>query len=510
MPAPTPQDIATDARSIAAEADVANAGRITFLAEGKFVFSPVDEVVIASVLATSKPQRYKFQVEVDGRWVDNSKYKVLDASTSVLDALREGDLLTVADLPIASVGRAATAEPRVFRTALRGLSRQLGERLAKDPTTAITQPALRVLDSLSTVHDDRNLRYLRATVDLLDSIAGTPLKGLLEGRDKGEAIASAMTRINEAAANFSTTEGKIAASNVLGKIHSMSDRELAASQFRQLRELDTFSLIEHFYVDMGAMTYFAHDDIDARASEDAEEIRSSIEPLDSQRTRNKAAVAISMDPRFYRIYSPLLHYYAQQLPAVDYNIILCGDADEVEEVVADSHHFVAALAQMNHSGSSQNVHFYRMPVPEFAVEPKTFYASARFFAAQTMLEHYQSVYTMDADLTTDIDPQPFFRRIASVPFGTPHSNGFPAFSPWRRYMAGNVPMNRRILDSPLLTELQDYLTYGLRSKASWMLDQNALAYVIERHPEYYTELNQYKRPFSAPKFRAVWEKNFRG
>lgn len=181
MPGPTPQEIATDARSIAAEAKTAEAGRITFLAEGKFVFSPVDEVVIASVLATSRPQRYKFQIEVDGRWVDNSKYNVLDASTSVLDALREGDLLTVADQPIASVGRAAAAEPRVFATALRGLSRHLGERLAKDPTTAITQPALRVLDSLSTVYDDANLRYLRATADLLDSIAGKPLKGALPG-----------------------------------------------------------------------------------------------------------------------------------------------------------------------------------------------------------------------------------------------------------------------------------------------------------------------------------------
>ena len=510
MPGPTPQEIATDARSIAAEAKTAEAGRITFLAEGKFVFSPVDEVVIASVLATSRPQRYKFQIEVDGRWVDNSKYNVLDASTSVLDALREGDLLTVADQPIASVGRAAAAEPRVFATALRGLSRHLGERLAKDPTTAITQPALRVLDSLSAVHDNANLRYLRATADLLDSIAGKPLKGLLEGRDQGEAIASAMTRMDEGAAHFSTVEGKIAASNVLGKIHSMCDRELAVSQFRQLRELDTSGLIEHFYVDTGAMTYVAHGDIDARATDDAEQIRASIEPLDSQRTRNKAAVAISMDPRFYRIYSPLLHYYAQQLPAVDYNIILCGDPDGVDDVVADSRDFVAALDRMNHSGSSENVHFYRMAVPEYAAEPKTFYASARFFAAQTMLEHYESVYTMDADLTTDIDPQPFFRRIASIPFGTPHSIGFPALSPWRRYMAGNVPMNRRILDTALLDELQAYLAYGLRSKASWMLDQNALAYVIERHPEHYTELNVYKRPFTPPKFRAVWEKNFRG
>ena len=363
MSAPTPQDIATDARTIAAEAAAAEAGRVTFLAEGKFVFSPVDEVVIASVLATNKPQRYKFQVEFDGRWVDHSKYKVLDASSSVLDALREGDLQTLADLPKENIARAAASEPRVFATALRGLSRHLSDRLTKDPTTAITQPALRLLDELAELHDDPKLRYLRATVNLFDSIAGAPLKGLLDGRDHGETLTSAMIRINASPAQFSTVEGKIAASNVLGKIHSMNNRDVAADHFRQLRNFDTDGLIEHFYVDMGAMTYFSHEDIDASAAEDAARIRASIEPLDLQQTRNKAAVAISMDPRFYRIYAPLVHFYAQQLPAVDYNIILCGTEEDVATVVADSRHFVDALDRMNHSGASENVHFYRMPVP---------------------------------------------------------------------------------------------------------------------------------------------------
>ena len=510
MPSPTPEDISHDARAIAAEATAAGAGRVTFLAEGKFVFSPVDEVVIASVLGTSRPQRYKFQIEVDGRWTDHSKYKVIDASTSVLDALREGDLQTVGDVPTQQLARAAAAEPRVFSTALRGLSRHLSDRLTADPTTAITQPALRILDSLAENHDDPNLRYLRGVVNLLDSVAGPSLKALIKGHDQGEALASATARVDADPILYSTAEGKIAASNVLGKIHSMHSRELAAPHFRQLRELDESGLIEHFYVDMGAMTYFSSSDLDDRAAEDAAQIRASIEPLDGQRTRNRAAVAMSMDPRFYRIYGPLVHYYAQQLPAVDVNIILCGESGDVDEVIADSQVFVQALDRFNHSGASENVHYYRMPVPGFAIEPKTFYASARFFAAQTMLEHYESVYLMDADLTTDVDPQPFFRRIASVSFGTPHTNGFHVISPWRRYMAGNVPLNRAILETPVLDELQTYLAYGLRSRSSWMLDQNALAYVIERHPEHYTEINQYKRPFSAPKFRSVWEKNFRG
>ncbi|WP_133249887.1 hypothetical protein [Brachybacterium endophyticum] len=468
-----------------------------------FAFSPITLEGMLEVLQEKAPQKYKLQRELDGRWRDASKYTMLDSSGEVIDAVRAGHSTDLDGMPLDVIRRAGEAEPNMFRTALRTLNRGTAERLSKHFSASSLLNARDVALRVNEAVDTRTTRYLAASLDAVHGLTQFPIEELLTGTAT-TALGVMSERVGSVPDLYAMPAAEAAVAALRGKVLSVVSREDASREFAKARE--GADAIKALYVDMGALTYFDTPDIDNNAEQLADTIRRSVFAADPGGLRNHTAVAMSVDANYLRIYAPILMHYAQQMPDVDHNIILCGDSgDTVEELQA----FRTALAVMNRSGAPDNVRIYEVPVPAEVVEPRTFYACARFFAIDALLEQYPSVYVMDIDLTTNEDPRSYFRSLTHVPFAVPTSRGFDALSPWRRYMAGNLAVNRDALETNIVSDVQSYLAHGLTQPNSWMLDQNALTYTIERNPEAFMPLDPFLRPFTQPRFRTVWEKAFR-
>ncbi len=332
------------------------------------------------------------------------------------------------------------------------------------------------------------------------------LASVLRGASPVSMINSLTAYIDQHPTRFESAAGQLALHNTLGKVRSLLDRDSAAAHFQQVRDLDSIGLMEHFYLETGCKTYFSAAEFSHTSTTPVADIAASIVDVDGASPSNKFGVLVALDPAFYRIYSPTLRFYAQQMPDIDFVLLVCGTEAEVSAVVADGDEYSRSLNRLNRSGIPSNLSHFRIPVPAGVPEDRTFFACARFFAVQLMLDRYESTYIMDADLVTDIDPRPYWRRTSEHAFALPAMRGFAALHPWRRYMAGNIAVNRKALSSKILSDLQAYLTYGLSMPHSWALDQNALTFAAENHPGLCTDLSPLKRPFYQPKFRLSWER----
>ncbi len=490
------------AQQIADDGTDLGAGRVTFHSSAGYSFAAprVDEVL--TLLMRLGSSKYKHQArDASGRWIDLSTYVPVRVGNELFAAMRALDLAALRRAEPGELRAAALRDERLFRGAIRTVS------------SAITlQPVRRDLVAWRDYFAehgasirDTHLAYLRATIDLLIIALDNGLVSPHTGDDN----ASALQAIEDHAPEFADGPARVAFEVLRGKLWSLRDRVRAARAFADAQANDVEGLIQAFYIDMGALTYFLPEEVHSQLTEGrAAEVRASIEPLRTTPTRNPLAMLVSVDPNFFRIYGPQMFHLAQQLPAVDVVFLLCCSEEEAQELVDEADRYLAQLVSLNRSGEPRNIQYYRAPVPAFVRDAKTFYASARFFAPQQLLKRYERLYAMDIDLVAEDDPTPYFQRIASVRFGTSSNHNVAAVSPWRRNMAGNVAITRAVLDSGVLADLQEYLTHGLDRESAWMLDQNALTYAIERNGTDYTALDQYNRPFSQPRFRSVWERRY--
>lgn len=474
------------------------------------MFTPVDEDSIATVLSTVLPSKYKFQSEgADRKWSDLSKYNRAFDVTKMMTDLAAADYRTFRALPKGELAAAASADSIRFQVALRKILARLHDDLAKAPKVEWVRVVRNYFQPYAVEIEDANFEYFLSTLDLLEITLDGGILSAVAGDIDPRDVAGLLRQQGAKYASGSVAS-QMALANIQGKTSSLFDRDEASRYFASIRDLDGGDLVRDFYIDMGALSYYSSSDVASEiASGSSTDVRSSIVPYSLSSTRNELGIVVSVDPGFFRIYSHLIYFYAQQLPHIDFNFLVCGTVEETEQLIASGVLFLDALNGLNRSGRPSNISFYRVPVPGFAVEPKTFFACARFYSVQLMLERYPRLYLMDIDLCFDDDPTAFFKRVADLPVAAPMNPGVTYLSPWRRFLAGNMPFNRAILDRPFLEDLQDYVTHGLKSPNSWMLDQNALTYAIERSfSDDEVSLNRFTRPIRPPKFRSVWEKNY--
>lgn len=426
----------------------------------------------------------------------------------ILSTIRRGRSRDLLDLSAQHVADAAAQDPKGFALALRGLGRWCTpgvESKQVDP-----KPVLEFLDRIAPLTQDTHVDYLRSTADFYGALLDADIpQALRTGRI--EALLSAVdARLDRSPARHDGEGAALALANMHGKVHSLADREEAARHFTALRELDRDDVIASLYSDLGATTYFGNSEVGADVGEDGPlSISSTIRKLGDRVPKNRTSIVVSVDPRFFRIYAPHLYFCAQQLPEIDMVILLCGTGGQAKELMNDGHRYLKALATLNGTGYPDNLVHYFVPVPKSVPERRTFYAAARFFAAPGLLEDYTNLYLMDADLVIDAHPGTFLKKVKDLPVAVPKSAGESALSPWRRYMAGNIPLSRKVTETGFLDDLQNYLFHGMTRKNSWMLDQNALSYAVERFDGDLEDVNDYPRPFRTMRFMSTWEANYR-
>ncbi|WP_166827780.1 hypothetical protein [Brevibacterium limosum] len=497
-----------DAQTVLEEATSARAERVCFRTADDFSFAEVNLSSIESALSGETPEKYKLQRRVDRRWTDIGGYaKVFDSTRMFADLSRSAD--SVADVSRAELLTAIRSSPGRFHLSLKKILGRLGERLATRPNAQLVREWTSYFAGIEAHIDDDHFTYFISTIKLLEVALSNGLEDFVAEPD-ATSLKTLVSRIDGFASNFESAPSQIAALNLLGKIFSLIDRSAAADYFSLIGQKDDNDLISYFYTDVGALTYYSHGQVvSPQTSARTRSVQESIHEITVSQTGNELGILVSVDPNFFRIYSWLIYYYAQQLPHIDFNFLICCDQDSAEQLISDGEMYAEALSTLNKSGMPENVGYFRIPVPDFANQQKTFYACARFYAVERLLKEYPQVYSMDADLMFTEDPTKFFSRVRNLRVAAPESVGLTYLSPWRRHLAGNIPLNSSVLNTDFLSDLQDYISYGLAAKSSWMLDQNALTYSIEKNfPNSSVSLNKYNRPIYGPKFRSTWERNY--
>lgn len=483
------------AEQIVAHAEAANAGRVTFRDPSGFLFSEPDVRELVNFLKIQKPMKYKLQkLGMDGRWRDVSKY--FPMPNSVVEPLQNLNLSGAKRFSSSEFRSAAEMDPQGFKYALR----KIFGSIAVAPNERRLKPWKDYFDSVSSGATYDGVLFVRTTLELLS----LTLKSGVNENFHQDAIEAALAAIGTRRDRYANEPEQIAYSLVEGKLLSFIDRSAASKSFEYATKMDSEGIIDDFYVDIGAHTYFAP--ADNWSSPLVHEISRSIEPLQYDESRNSLAITISVDAHFFRIYASQLYLFAQQLPDIDFVFLLCGDRAEVELALDDGENYLRHLTRLNRSGEPDNIQYFRVPVPSSVGQSKTFFACARFFVAEPLLQRYDRVYLMDADLTILDDPKPYFDRIKGIVFGTATNIDLSCLSPWRRNLAGNVILSKDEALTWIIPDLLEYIAYGLTLEQSWMLDQNALAFAAERHSALYTSLNKFSRPFDQLGFRSSWEK----
>lgn len=317
--------------------------------------------------------------------------------------------------------------------------------------------------------------------------------------DDARAVSERIARLYEGSGNL--TEVQTLA--LRGQVESLWSRDVAGQTFEEVRGHPKNASLAKSW-DQGALSYFNSNQVFER-SRSAENIVGTVPEV----ATSKSAFVISVDPVFFRIYAPMFLFNAQQIPEVDLVLLVCAGADEAGELIEESRQYLEALSRMNKQNVPRNVHFHAFPVPDWVGDRTTFYACARFLALPQILEQYEYVYSIDADLIMRYDPTAFFRKTAKVVLSFPHIAGSLGMVPWRRYMAGNLVATQKLLGASFIGDLESYITAGLDQPRAWTLDQNALAYAVERgDPGVYEPLENYSRPLITSTFMNRWERNY--
>lgn len=494
------------AATISRHAAEQKAGRVCFFGAGKYFFCGTDASSISSIVESHDVDRYKLQVARDGKWIDASQYVDISPLGHVINAIRRTDSQALSAIPHSTKARAAAKKPRDFSHAVAHLHRRGIEAFSRAPSSSALAEEYEVITELADV-DTPLVQYAAANLLAHRTVAGVDASTT---SDPEAALPKLEALRGSGGRHVESKTASIPLAVLRGKYLSLDNRSAAEQEFKYATLNDTDNVIKSAFIDLGAWSYYSEATVKASSAPDfAARVRASAEWADHRAPASERTIAVSVDPAFFRIYGPRLMLLAQQLPDIDFTFILCGRGRALKEAREDAEAFRKALFTFNQSGEPDNLRYMTMPVPDEVTEAETFYACARLFAIDSLLHRYRQVYLMDADLDTDSDPRPYLNLLKDVPFGAPLTKGFLALSPWRRYMAGNLPFNREAIKDGLLADVQEYIAYWLTRQNSWMLDQNALAYGIERHPEAYTDLNQFKRPFKQPSFRSVWERSYR-
>ncbi|MBL1377759.1 hypothetical protein [Zobellella iuensis] len=281
-------------------------------------------------------------------------------------------------------------------------------------------------------------------------------------------------------------------------------RENAVQCFNVAKSL-AGDLYNFYGVDTGINTYLNEDEIEDEI--EVHKFCNTEKYLIETKKKNNICLVLSVDERFLRIYGSQIVNYISNLREYDFHIVVICPSSSVESVYQNFFDYCCAYEKFTQTTVLDRVSFSYFPPHSSFSDIKTFYATARFFSVVKLLEEYNYVYVMDADLTIEKDPHNYLSSLTSKDLSLSFTKGLMSIFPWRKYLAGNVMFSRKSL--PLAIKLCRYILAGLKLKNSWMLDQNAFEYIIDGSPNLYDIYDNYKsdKPFTQIQFRQIMERN---
>ncbi|WP_282826240.1 hypothetical protein [Gulosibacter sediminis] len=197
------------------------------------------------------------------------------------------------------------------------------------------------------------------------------------------------------------------------------------------------------------------------------------------------SILYSGNPEFIRAYAGRIMYFMTVFREYHFHFVLIADRDEAL-VFADQLMRLwrenASIKRISHSERMISISY--CDLPEDVREPVTFFASARYyFVAQQLRKCSAGLWVHDVDLYPESDFRPVIRRAlkeADVALSiSPLAGGL---IPWKRYLAGDVFFRSTDQACRLAHSIAQYLDEWVAGERSWMVDQNAIAYAVEKNP----------------------------
>lgn len=196
----------------------------------------------------------------------------------------------------------------------------------------------------------------------------------------------------------------------------------------------------------------------------------------------QTTILYSGNPDFYRAYLGRIFYFMTVFEEYHYHFSLLGARKEASEFVDEMMQLWNAMASIKRQDSRNRLSVSFAEVPEHLPSRVSFLASARYlFAAQNIEKFPNGLWIHDIDLYPDGDFRPIIGRIPeTADIAISLSPFLGGLLPWKRFLAGNVYLRSTPKARRFLTHVQEYLDYWLQADGSWMIDQNALAYGVEK------------------------------
>ena len=272
---------------------------------------------------------------------------------------------------------------------------------------------------------------------------------------------------------------------VLGKLHALHDRRAAAAMFNAATR-DSAQSMGIFQHDCGAVTYF--EDLNGLSVKDDDLPQHR---YDTDRVLNvsngRFLVVMSCEERYFRMYLPywlsIAHYL--QAKGFSYHFILIDANGEAERLFTDAENLLQAMAQFRGYRSDeycQNVSFSYVSLPSWCPTAASFAACARLLYSREIAERTGSrVISQDVDLCLKEDPTAWFEALPADKLALASNRASLTIDPWRKFLAGTVVLPNDVPAFAAAREIEQYIAAGLKTRNSWYLDQNALAYVYDSH-----------------------------
>ncbi len=284
--------------------------------------------------------------------------------------------------------------------------------------------------------------------------------------------------------------GSFAAALVEGLVLSTFNRNAAASTLASARIANP-ELWDSHVLDRGSASYLSAEHVQQHAlalSRQREQLGRSFMFLSSMPrwTPGEHMYLCSCDRVYFSAYFPVWLSIAEALKSrrVSFHFLLNGSPGEVKGLVETAAALKRQLGGLRGDRSrryADNISFSTVAAPADLAEPRTFYACSRFLFARRVASEYQGPLVIsDIDLFFREDPKRYLDGLDLERIGLQAHQGFMTLKPWRRFTAGTLllPFVDRAHDH--FEEVEHYLMAGIGLDRSWTLDQNALAYMVER------------------------------
>ena len=281
-----------------------------------------------------------------------------------------------------------------------------------------------------------------------------------------------------------------AAALVDGLILSTFDRNAAASTFAGARTANP-ELWDGHVLDRGSASYLSAEYVQQHAlalSRQREQLGRDFMFLSSMPrwTAGEHMYLCSCDRVYFSAFFPLWLSIAEAVKSrrVSFHFLLNGPPEEIKSLVETAAALRRQLGALRGDRSrryADNISFSMVAAPADLAERRTFYACSRFLFARRIASEYQGPLVIsDIDLFFREDPKRYLDGLDLDRIGLQSRQGFMTLKPWRRFTAGTLmlPFVDRAHDH--FENVEHYLLAGIGLERSWTLDQNALAYMVER------------------------------